>query len=61
MSLMGQTLTQRVALERSGWTSGKGSSPEEWSGPGMGSPGQWSWPQAVGVQGVFGHDFRHRV
>jgi len=22
-------------------------------GPGTGSPGQWSWPQAAGVQGAF--------
>jgi len=36
-----------------GWMLGKGSSPEG-SGHGAGSPRQWSWPQAAGVQGAFG-------
>jgi len=35
------------------WRLGKGSSPEN-SGHGTGCPGQWSRPQGIGVQRVFG-------
>ena len=37
----------------SSWTLGKSSSPEG-DEHGTGSPGQWLWPQAARVQGVFG-------